>query len=279
MIRSLLLALDDTPGALAARGLAIALARRCGAALTAAVVLDRPHAADEHEPVPLGASAFKLRCDAARLRRAEAEAERALAEFAAAAGDLAFEALRLEDAPEEALLRAEPAHDLVVIGRDSTLGFEETENGVAPAIEVLLRDGARPLLVVPPGAQADLAGSVLVGYDGSRPAMRALQLFALLGLCAAGPARVVSLADEPAEAARRAEEAARFLHRHGFRAEPCGLAGDAPAERLLAEAGALPAGLMVLGAFGHAGLLRSLLLGSTTRRLLQDSPCPLFLHH
>lgn len=278
MIRSLLVALDDTPGALAARGLAIALARRCGTALTAAAVLDRPHAADEHEAVPLGAGAFKQRRDAARLRRAEAEADRALAEFAAAADGLGFEALRLEQAPEEALLRAEAAHDLVVLGRDSTLGQEETEDGVAPAIEVLLRDGARPLLVVPPGAPADLAGPVLVGYDGSRPAMRALQLFALLGLCEEGTARVVSLAEEAAEAGRLAEEAARFLRRHGFSAEPCGFAEDAPAERLLADAAALPARLMVLGAFGHAGRLRSLLLGSTTRRLLQDSPCALFLY-
>ncbi|MDQ1078239.1 nucleotide-binding universal stress UspA family protein, partial [Pseudoroseomonas cervicalis] len=40
MIRSILVALDDTPGAAAAAELAIALARRSGAQLTAAVVLD-----------------------------------------------------------------------------------------------------------------------------------------------------------------------------------------------------------------------------------------------
>lgn len=43
MLCSILLALDDTPGAIAARDLAFALARRTGAAVTALIVLDRPH--------------------------------------------------------------------------------------------------------------------------------------------------------------------------------------------------------------------------------------------
>ncbi|MBX9702285.1 MAG: universal stress protein, partial [Acetobacteraceae bacterium] len=54
MLRSILLALDDTPGALAARDLAIALARRSGAALTAAAVLDRPHTLGATEAMPAG---------------------------------------------------------------------------------------------------------------------------------------------------------------------------------------------------------------------------------
>ena len=54
MLHSILVALDDTPGAVAARDVAIALARHTGAALTAAVILDRPHTESENEPIPLG---------------------------------------------------------------------------------------------------------------------------------------------------------------------------------------------------------------------------------
>ena len=77
------------------------------------------------------------------------------------------------DAPPRAILNyAEKVDaDLIVIGRDSTLGLEENPDGLAPVIEALLHDGARPLIVVP-AAPLPAAGGVLVGYDGSIPAMR-----------------------------------------------------------------------------------------------------------
>lgn len=278
MLRSILVALDDTPGAAAARDAAIALARRTGAALTAALVLDRPHTRDSHEPVPIGAGAFKERRDAALARQIEEEAEAALAAARTAAGDLPFEVLRLEDAPEPALLQAGARHDLVVVGRDSTLGREETEDGLAPVIEALLHDGARPLLVVPPGPPPPEATPVVVGYDGSIPAMRALQLFALLGLAEGSAVKVLSVEDERDVATRLAEEATLFLRRHGLAADPVAALGDHPVEVLLAEVESQRARLLVMGAFETTGL-RAFILGSATRRLLRQAACPIFVHH
>lgn len=275
MLRSLLVALDDTPGAQAARDLGFALARRLGAAVTAAVVLDRPHTLGAAEPVPVGAGAFAERRNARLAAQAEAEAVAALEAARAAAGDLGFTALRLPDAPEPALLRAGAGHDLTVLGRDSTLGREQAEDGLAPVVEALLHDGARPLLVVPPGG-ATAAGPVLVGYDGSVPAQRALLLFALLGLAEDSPVTLLSAHAERAEAARLAAEGAGLLRHHGLAVEERAVAERHPAELLLAEAARLPARLMVMGAFGHGGL-RALLLGTATRRLLRDAPCPVLV--
>ncbi len=277
MIRSILVALDDTPGAQRARDLAIAVARRTGAALTAAAVLDNPHAMDAHEAVPPGASAFKERRDAARAKRMAAEAEAAFAACTAAAGDTPFTPLRLADAPEPALIAAGAAHDVIVIGRDSTLGLEQNPDGLAPVIEALLHDGARPLVVVPPG-DAPVSGKVLVGYDGSVPAMRALQLFALLGLAGEMQVRVLSVAEERAEAQRLAEVAAAYLRTHAFEAEAVGVEGSHPVDALLAEATAMPAGLLVMGSYEHSGL-RTFFTGSATRRLLHAAPCPVFVAH
>jgi nucleotide-binding universal stress UspA family protein len=277
MIRSILVALDDTAGAVAARDLAIALARETGAALSAAAVLDLPHARDAHEAVPPGGGAFKERRDAARLRRMEAEAEQAFAGCAAAAGDTPFTLLRLNEAPAAALLAAAAAHDLIVLGRDSTLGLETTEDGLAPVIETLLQDGARPLLVVPP-APLPSAGGVLVGYDGSVPALRAMQLFALLGIGAGLQARVLSVDADRAEAQRMAAEGAAYLRSHGLAAEPIAVAGKHPLEALLAEAAAMPARLLVMGAYEHSGL-RALFSGSVTEKLLVGAACPVFIAH
>jgi nucleotide-binding universal stress UspA family protein len=277
MIRSILVALDDTDGASRARDLAIALARRTGAALTAATVLDWPHVMDAHEAVPPGAAAFKERRDAARAKRAEEEAEAAFAACTAAAGETGFARLRLTEAPEPALLAAGASHDLIVIGRDSTLGLEECPDGLAPVIAALLHDGARPLLVVPPGTAAEGHG-LLVGYDGSIPAMRTLQLFALLGLAEDSPVRVLSVADTREEAARLAEPAAGYLRAHGIPAEALPVEGARPVDALLTEAAAMPARMLVMGAFETTGL-RTLFTGSATRRLLHAAPCPVFVAH
>ncbi len=278
MLRSILVALDDTPGAQSARDAAFALARRTGASLTAAVVLDLPHTRSEHEFVPLGGAAFKARRDEALAKRAEEDAAAALAACAAVAGDTPYTELRLTDAPEPALLRAGATHDLVVVGRDATLGREQTEDSVAPVIEQLLMDGARPLLVVPPGATLGTQGPVLVGYDASLPAMAALQLFALLGLAEGSPVRVASAAEDRDGALAMAEEACAFLRRHGIEASPLPLVGGRPADLLLAEAEGLGARLLVLGAFEESGL-RRLVTGSATHVLLRDARCPVFIHH
>jgi nucleotide-binding universal stress UspA family protein len=232
---------------------------------------------DAHEAVPPGAAAFKERRDAARAQRAEQEAESAFAACTASAGDTPFARLRLTEAPEPALLAAGAAHDLIVIGRDSTLGLEENPGGLAPVIEALLHDGARPLLVVPSGPPV-AGGGVLVGYDGSIPAMRALQLFALLGLAGGMAVKVLSVAATRAEALRLAGEAAGYLRAHGVAAEPVALEGVRPVDALLSEAAAMPAALLVMGAYENSGL-RTLFTGSATRRLLHDAPCPVFVAH
>ncbi len=124
LFRSILLAIDDTPGALAARDLAFGLARDLGARVTALSVLDRPHTSGAHEAVPLGGGAFAERRNRARAPAVEGEAASVAAACRAAAGDLAVNPVTSEDAPEPALLAAGSAHNLLVPGRDSTLGAE-----------------------------------------------------------------------------------------------------------------------------------------------------------
>ena len=182
MFRSFLLALDDTPGAAAARDLCFAVARRTGARVTALSVLDRPGTSGAHEAVPLGGGAFAERRNRRRAEALEAEATANLDACGAAAAGLPFEARHSDAAPGPALLAEGAAHDLIIVGRDSTLGAEGCEDGLSPTIEALLRDGARPLLVVPPGPLPDPDAPVLIAYDGSMPAQRTVQLLALSGL-------------------------------------------------------------------------------------------------
>ena len=61
-------------------------------------------------------------------------------------------------------------------------------------------------------------------------------------------------------------------------AEALALEGTRPVDALLTEAAAMPARLLVMGAFETTGL-RTLFTGSATRRLLHAAPCPVFVAH
>ena len=279
MIRRILVALDDTPGARAGVDEALALARTTGAGLGAALVLDVPHTSDLNEPVPPGGIAFLEHRNEALRRLVTEEAETALAEFVAKAGELPFEVLRLPEAPEKALLRASSLYDLIVIGRDATLGREEVDDdALAPVISALLQHGSKPLLVVPPEMQPRPAGMILIGYDGSVPAQRALSSFALLGLAGDMQVQVLSIAAKKEEARALAAEATSFLAAHDILAEAIGLEGERPIDLLLAEVEILKPRLLVAGAYEENGLL-ALLLGSGTRKLLTEVTCPVFIQH
>lgn len=272
MIASILLVLDDTPGAAAARDLAFAIARRTGAAVTGVFVLDRPHTSDLHEPVPVGGAAFATQRNRRLAAALEEEASEVLAAARAAAGDLPFEIHTRQEAPEPAILAEGAQHDLILIGRDSTLGREACDDGLSPTVEALIRDGVRPLLAVPPGWKAETDGPALIGYHGSMAGMRAVQLFALLGLGCEGDVRLLDFS--PGGVC--VEGIGAYLTRHGCRVQGSVDGGDEH-DTLLAEARRLPARMLVLGADEENGLAR-LVFGSATARLLRASPCPVFIH-
>jgi nucleotide-binding universal stress UspA family protein len=273
MYRSLLLALDDTPGAIAARDLCLAMAHRLSASVSVLSVLDHPHTTGAHEAVPLGGAAFAERRNQARAAAVAEQAAASLAACRSAAGAIGFVTLESEDAPEPALLAAGSWHDLIIIGRDSTLGAESCEDGLSPTIEALLRDGARPLLVVPPAPLPDEDGPVIVAYDGSMSAMRTAQLFAVSGLAGRSTIKILGFG-EVGQA--QAPNLARYFAAHGYQTEGFAVEGGLE-EIALAEARTLPASMLVLGATGVGGLAR-LIFGSMTARLLRGAPCPVFIH-
>jgi len=276
-MRSLLVALDETPAALGAAQFAVALAARHGATATGAGVLDIDYLTAP-EPRGIGTEHFKIQADLARLKRAHERNERLGAEFqkCLTSENVAGEFLVLEGDPEAELCEAAKTHDLVVIGRDSD--FHGSPGGrLTRTVERLLKDSCRPLIVTPDSVKR--SSRIVVAYDGSAPSARALQLFTLLGLGDRSELHVISVDPDQAAADRRARGAASYLARHGSAATLHPIAArDDPADLVIAEAQSLGAGLLVMGAHGHRGW-REVLLGSFTTRMLARSPTPLFIHH
>jgi nucleotide-binding universal stress UspA family protein len=149
------------------------------------------------------------------------------------------------------------------------------DRGDETLLQHVLKAAARPTLVVPERSPSGRA--VVVGYDGSREAAKALSSLAASGLGADRPIYVVSCHVDVSESAADCTVACRFLGRHGLASTACPEAsGEDPAQILLDCCRRYEAGLLVAGAFGHS-TLREYLFGSTTRELLRRLPLPVLL--
>jgi nucleotide-binding universal stress UspA family protein len=181
--------------------------------------------------------------------------------------------------PEQVALHARYA-DLAVIGQ---LDPQAAVLGAGQVVEQVLFATGRPVLVVPyAGTFETLGRRVLVGWNASREAARAVN-DALPILIAAES--VLVLAVNPADSANpQGEEPgadiALHLARHGVKAKVEHVTAPATpdADVLLNKASELAADLIVVGAYGHSRL-REMVLGGVTRTLLQSMTVPVIMSH
>jgi nucleotide-binding universal stress UspA family protein len=276
-MRSLLLALDDTPAGAGAAKLALSLAAKHDAAVTGASVLDVEYLTPR-EPGGIGTAYYKFKADTARLKQGHELTGRLLERFRqqCKARNVRGDVLSLEGRPWEELCAAAVAHDLILIGRDSDL-HGEPSGGLASTVEKMLRENPRPLLIAPMTAREP--SRVVIAYDGSVPAARSLQIFTLLGLADNCEIHVISIDPAQDVADRYMRQASAYLRLYDTACITRAIASRAnPAELVMAEARALGADLLMMGAYGHRGW-RETLLGSFTMRLLSECPTALFIHH
>ncbi len=178
--------------------------------------------------------------------------------------------------PVEQIVEASQRFDVIVLGQKTHFRFDSPDEPDDTLSEVV-KHGPRPVVAVPRSRAA--GGAVVVAYDGSLQASRALFALVATGLAAMGTVHVVAVGEHREILKRRAESAIDFLDAHAIGAEPHLAVTERPAGAvILEEARRLGAGLLVLGAYGQPRL-REFVFGSVTRQLLEESPVPLFLFH
>jgi nucleotide-binding universal stress UspA family protein len=147
-------------------------------------------------------------------------------------------------------------------------------------IEHMLFESGRPLIVVPPGRDVFSSARVIVAWDGSAKAARAMN-DALPFLRAAEQVEVVTVSGEKdLSTSLPGAEVAPHLVRHGVNVSVVELEvenGDV-AETLRRRAILSRADMIVMGAFVHSRL-RQMVLGGVTQSLLKSCPVPLLLSH
>lgn len=175
---------------------------------------------------------------------------------------------------DEAVARFGRLVDLVVVSRP----LKEAEVPTSTVFEAALFESGQPLLVAPPEPVAGMGRRVMVAWNGSPEAARALT-HGLPFLKLAEQVHVLSVAHW-GEGSASVEGVAQRLAWHGVRAsietitEPKGSVGEA----VVAEAARFGADLIVMGAYTQSRL-RQMILGGVTRHLLSTATVPLLMAH
>jgi nucleotide-binding universal stress UspA family protein len=178
--------------------------------------------------------------------------------------------------PNVLLLEEAQWCDLVVLRHRPRMASDvrdQADEILAPA----LKDSPRPVIVVPKSAKAGEA--VIVAYDGSLQATRALYAFEASGLARSRTVHVVSVAPNRPEAARHVNRAVEFLRNHDIKAVDVPVeTPNNPVQVILSEVRQRDAGLLVMGAYGQP-TIREFYIGSVTRSILEKSPVAVFCYH
>ncbi|MFI5459001.1 MAG: universal stress protein [Isosphaerales bacterium] len=277
----------DTPkhGAVLAE-LGIRWAQRCGAAIVGLGIVDEPGIRAIEPAWPVGGTpgvdpVYYMGYEA-RLAGVHQQVGQLLEQFAArcALAGVAHAEVKAVGSPDKLIAAEAQSCDLVVLARGSRFHFTARDDDSDEILRKVLKDTPRPIIVVPATPCPD--GPVVIAYDGSLQAARALAAFqatGLGGLGGAGEVHIISVDASAAVAAQHAERAREFLGHHKIEAVPLALESSAPpAKVILEQVGRLNAGLLVMGAYGQP-VLREFFLGSVTRTVLSETTVPLCLFH
>ena len=216
-----------------------------------------------------------MNLDDERLEERSKESERAYKETLALVKGATYTAAKT--ATLDAMVAMGRCSDLLVLGRPGA----DPEN-VAPAtVEAALYECARAVMIAPPEPGSGNFNSVVVAWNGSFQAARALE-YALPFLIKASKVTLLVVGSKPDDVG--ASYLARNLGRHGINPtidaiDPGAVSGRARGSALLGYTHDNSADLLVMGASGRGQVLSFLGLGGATGKVISSCRVPLLMAH
>ena len=271
MYKSILAISEGGPDAVVSFGLAARIARMFDG------TVDAIHFAETHQgdlDIASQAMPFLKRLSDDRLKSRAAESERAFHDLIAPLDGSTFAGGG--DMTRNRLVALGRYASLVLLGRPGA----DAENIAPSTVKHVLYDCARPVVIAPPNLPSNPPSSVVVAWNGSAQAARAVGA-ALPFLEKASKVTVMAGA-EPAVAG--APRLVRYLGRRGIAAtveamDAGTISGRARGRALIRYARDKEADLLVMGAYGHGQLSNFLGLGGATAKVISSCPMPLLLAH
>jgi nucleotide-binding universal stress UspA family protein len=274
MIRSILLALAESPHDSSAKNFAFWLARKEGSHIHALAVID---IAAFEVPIMGAADGFMPSVVTPPLRESRSlmtdlmnAAKERLNQFSiqCASRGIPCSTEFRTGIPGEVIGRTAIAHDIVVVSRTGYSRIANAGESVDALVAPVVRASVRPVLVA--GSEfreENEIRNVLVAYDGSSHAARALLLAAELAARPGVSCTLVTIAQSEDSGAESLEPAEAFLLHHGITPKKNVVIGSKPADVICGMVASGGADILIMGAYGHAPI-REVLFGSTTERVL-----------
>jgi len=277
MLKRILIALAGTPCTEPAIRMAVKLAQRYNASLTGVTVVDINRLRNVG-PVPVGGGEEARQLREQRLALTRERVEEVLEHFDMACRDAQVEHLVLREErqePYDYMVSQARYHDLVVMGLRGLFeyGVADSESDSSLNLIQLLQGGVRPILAVTPEYRPP--NRVWIAYSGSMASATSMRQFVQLLGDGKPEIGLAMFGDDPQRGKRLLHHAEKYCRAHGLLPETMYFA-ESPKKRLLAEAVAWHADLIVMGNCGKS-VLMSRLLGDTMLGTTRNTEIPLFL--
>ena len=172
----------------------------------------------------------------------------------------------------ETIVEREANASLVIIGKRGASGEFATDH-IGSKVERVARASTRPVLVT--SREVSAPQTVVVAYDGSAAAQKAVAFVASSPLFTGLPVHIVMAGADNATRRSRLDAALASLSGRA-EAPQCFLIDDS-AEKVIGDHMALHRdAILVMGAYGHSPL-RTLIVGSTTTTMIRTVHVPVLL--
>ncbi len=278
MSKRIVVGLDGSPYSKTALGMAIRRAKLYKGTLIGVAVIDRPSI--EHLAAGAQPGGFQLAESTVSglLNDAKSHAENLIAQFRMECDqhEIAHEDIIYTGTPYEGLGQESRTADLIITGLRTFFHYP-TREGPGDTLELLLKDPVCPVLAVP--KDMELPRNVVIAYDGSRGAARALQAYAHVtpDIPDIYPVTLLCVAADYDRNKYHLEKAARFLRSHGIEARMMLRTGK-PLDAIQQVLRELHPALIILGR-PVAQSLTERIFGSTVGSIIKDATVPVFVFH
>ncbi len=169
--------------------------------------------------------------------------------------------------PGELIAREAMAHDIVVMARSGYSRAAAAEEKLDPLVPQVIRGCIRPVMVAGSRFPAGETLNLLVAFDGSVHAGRALAVAAELGARPGVKCTLMTVAMSEEAGQETLSPAESFLYHHSVAPTKLVVPGSKPSELICGVVSSVRADVLIMGAYGHRPM-REMFFGSTTERVL-----------
>jgi nucleotide-binding universal stress UspA family protein len=164
--------------------------------------------------------------------------------------------------------------DLIVAPRPT----ESSDVSANLALNAALFETGRAVLVVPPSGSDEPGNNVVISWNGSAQAARAVT--SAMPILKAAETVTVFTVESDRTSSERAPELATYLGWHGIICDTHTLSGPSTSvgPKLMEEVAGVKADMLVMGAYTHSRM-RQLILGGVTRHILESARIPVLMAH